>query len=101
MGFYTSHLLYSIVIAEPKAREDKKLKESVIGAVMKNGPEEAVFTIENAQVYVNKFDRTQEERDLDWAIDFWMKKREGIPTINPNKCESCEYGSECINLANK
>ena len=98
MGFDTSQLFYAIIMAEPKAKDDKELTERVIEAVVENGPKEAVLAIESATVYVNKFDSTQAERDLDWAVDFWMKKREAIPTENPNKCKSCEYSSECMNL---
>lgn len=95
MGFETNRLFYAIVIADPKARDDKKLKERVVDAVMRNGPQEAVLTTENARVYLNRFDQTMAEKDLDWAIEFWKKRREAIPTRNPNKCRSCEYNLEC------
>jgi len=95
MGFDTNRLFYAIVIVDPKARDDKKLKKRVVDAVIENGPKEAVLTIENARIYFNKFNQTEAERDLDWAIEFWKKQREAIPTRNPNKCRSCEYNVEC------
>jgi len=101
MGFDTNQLLYAIVMVEPEARDDEELKERVINAVIKvikNGPKEAVLTVENARIYVNKFDHTEAEQDLDWAVEFWTKQRETIPTRNLNKCRSCEYSSECKKL---
>jgi len=53
------------------------------------------LTTENARIYLNKFNQTEAEKDLDWAIEFWKKQREAIPTRNPNKCRSCEYKMEC------
>jgi len=95
MGFDINRLFYAIVMADPKARHDEKLKERVVNAVIKNGPKEAVLTIENARIYFNKFNQTEAERDLDWSIEFWKKQREAIPTRNPNKCRSCEFNAEC------
>ena len=95
MGFDTNRLFYAIVIVDPKARDDEKLKKRVVDAVIENGPKEAVLTIENARIYFNKFNQTEAEQDLDWAIEFWKKQREAIPTRNPNKCRSCEYNVEC------
>jgi hypothetical protein len=56
---------------------------------------EAVLTTENAVIYLNKFNPNEAEQSLDWAIEFWNKQREAIPTRNPNKCKSCEYNVEC------
>ena len=95
MGFDTNRLFYAIVIADPKARDDKGLKKRVVKAIMENGLKEAVLTTENARIYFNKFNQTEAEQDLDWAIEFWRKQREAIPTRNPNKCKSCEYNAEC------
>jgi hypothetical protein len=33
---------------------------------------------------VRKHNREEAEKDLDWAIKFWKKEREAIPTENPN-----------------
>ena len=95
MGFDTNRLFYAIVIVDPKARDDKKLKKRVVDTIMENGPKEAVLTTENARIYFNKFNQTEAEQDLDWAIEFWKKQREATPTRNPNKCKSCEYNAEC------
>jgi CRISPR/Cas system-associated exonuclease Cas4 (RecB family) len=95
MGFDTSRLFYAIVIADPKARDDKELKRKVVEAVIKNGPKEAVLVIENAKISFMKFNQSDAEEDLDWAIDFWKNHREAILTTNSNKCKNCEYKVEC------
>ena len=95
MGFSADRLFYAIVIVNPEARDDKTIKRRVVNTIMENRLEEAVLTTENARIYLNKFNQTEAEKALDWAIEFWKKQREAIPTRNPNKCRSCEYNVEC------
>ena len=61
----------------------------------KNGPKEVGIAIENARIYITKFDQVEANRELDWAVVFWKKKRDAIPTKNPNKCKSCVYNMDC------
>jgi len=95
MGFDINHLFYAIVMADLTTKDVRKLKQNVVDAAIKNGPKEAVLTAENARIYINKFNQKDAEQDLDWAIGFWKKEREAIPTRNPNKCRSCEHNEEC------
>ncbi len=95
MGFDVSRLFYAIVVADRRAKDDDQLKDRVIDAVLKNGQKEAVLTTENAVIHLKEFDPEETELSLDWAIEFWKKQREAIPTSNPNKCRSCEYNEEC------
>jgi len=95
MGFDTSRLFYAIVLADPKARHDRELKRKVVDAVVKNGPKETVLNIENAGIHFHKFNQTDAEKDIDWAIEFWKNSREAISTNNSNKCKNCEYKVEC------
>lgn len=95
MGFDTSRLFYAIIIVDPEARNDKELKQKVVDAVNKNGPREAVMTIEKAIIHLNRFNQTYAERDLDWAIGFWKKSRESMLTKNLRKCKNCGYKVEC------
>jgi len=95
MGFDVSRLFYAIVTADPEARHDRVFNRRAIDAVVKNGPKEAVLNIENAAIHFHKFNPTDGEKDLDWAIDFWKDIREAIPTDNLNKCKNCEYKAEC------
>ncbi|MEM2102347.1 MAG: PD-(D/E)XK nuclease family protein [Candidatus Bathyarchaeia archaeon] len=101
MGFDTSRLFYAIVMVDPKAKVDKKLKYKLVDAVIRNGPKEAVLSIGNAKVYLNKFNSKDAEQDLNWAIEFWENKRQAIPTNNPNKCRNCEYNKKCKETKHK
>jgi len=95
MGFETSRLFYAIVIVNPRAKDDEKLKHRVYQALLENGPKEAVLTTKNAKIYLNRFVSRDAELEVEWAIEFWKKKREAIATKNPNKCQSCEYNEQC------
>ncbi len=98
LGFDTEKLFYAIVIADRRARNDPNLKDNVFEAVMKNGLKKAILPIENAVIYLNKFDEQDAEASLDWAIEFWKAQREAISTTNRNKCRICEYREECKKL---
>lgn len=95
MGFDVSRLFYAIVVADPEARNDRRLKQEVVRAIGTNGPKEAVLNIRNAVIYVQRFDKDDAEKDLDWAIEFWKGSRDAVITSNPKKCVKCEYKVEC------
>jgi len=95
MGFDTSRLFYAIVIADPEAKNDTELKRRVIDAIVKNGPKESALKIEHAGIHFHKFSYEDAEKDLDWAVEFWMNSREAKSTRNMNKCKNCEYRVEC------
>ena len=95
MGFDTSRLFYAIVVADPKTRGSRELRQNVVHTVIQNGPKEAVHSINDAKIYYNKFNRVIAEKDLAWALEFWSKSREAQPTGNQNKCARCEYQANC------
>jgi len=98
LGFDTEKLFYAIVVADRRARDDPNLKDNVFEAVMKNGLKKAILPIENAVVYLNKFDEQEAQSSLDWAMEFWKCQREAISTTNLNKCRICEFREECKKL---
>jgi hypothetical protein len=95
MGFDTSRLFYAIVVADPKTKGNRELRQNVTRIVTMNGPREAVHSINDAKIYFCKFNRICAEKDLAWALEFWSKKREAEPASNQNKCARCEYHAEC------
>jgi hypothetical protein len=95
MGFDTSRLFYAIVVADPKAKGSRELRQNVVHTVIRNGPKEAVHSINDAKIYYNKFNRVIAEKDLAWALEFLSKSREAQPTGNQNKCARCEYQANC------
>lgn len=95
MGFDTSRLFYAIVMADPTTRGSRKLRQNVVKIVVANGPREAEYSIDDAKIYVCKFNLVSAENDLVWALEFWSKSREAEPTSNLNKCARCEYQTRC------
>jgi hypothetical protein len=95
MGFDASKLFYAIVVADSRTRGSRELRQKVVQTVISNGAKEAVYSIGDAKVYCNKFNRVNAEKDLAWALEFWKQSREAEPTSNQNKCAKCEYRAEC------
>jgi hypothetical protein len=95
LGFDISKLFYAIVVADRRAKHNLNLKDNVLEKVKNNGPKNAILPIENAVIYLNKFNEKKATNSLDWAIQFWKKQREAISTNNPNKCRICEYEQKC------
>jgi len=96
MGFDTSRLFYALVVADPKTRGSRKLRQNVMRTIMGNSPTEATHSVDDAKIYFCKFNRTHAEKDLDWALEFWSKNREAESTSNQNKCAKCEYQTYCL-----
>lgn len=99
MGFDTGRLLYAVVVVNPRVEDIDDLKKEIVKRIM-NEPREGVLKLEGACAYVNRFELGEAERDLDWALSFWTKRREAVPTRNPNKCRSCEYAQKCAAATN-
>jgi methionyl-tRNA synthetase len=95
MGFDTNRLFYAIVVADPKTKGSRELRQNVVQTVVRNNSKEAVHSIEDAKIYYNKFNRTSAEKNLAWALEFWNKAREAKLTSNSNKCTKCEYKTNC------
>ncbi len=96
MGFNNSSAEYKIMVFKRKCYECPKLAENVCPILV---PELEVdsYQCENGRVhgYLYPFNRGKIIKDLDWALDFWTKKRETIPTKNAVKCRSCRHKEIC------
>ncbi len=95
LGFNIEKLFYAIVVADRKSKQDPDLKDKVLDAVINIEPQSIVIPIENAVIYLNKFDEQQAKASLEWAIEFWKNQRDAISTTNPYKCRICEYEKDC------
>ncbi len=97
MGFNTSNLRYAIIVADPRNRGNTKLREEALEAIKVNdGSGEGVIRLDDAVVYVEKFDLAMAEQRLDWAIGYWLNRREAKRSENSHKCGCCEYHKECL-----
>lgn len=47
------------------------------------------------KIHLMTYDRTDVLKDVMWAKDYWLKRREAIPTTNPSKCRACEFSAAC------
>jgi CRISPR/Cas system-associated exonuclease Cas4 (RecB family) len=47
------------------------------------------------RLHILSYNRGKVAEDLKWAMDYWLSKREPIPTRNASKCRSCEYALTC------
>ena len=83
------------MVADPKTKGSRELRQNVMRTVVRNDPKEAVFSIDDAKIYLIRFNRDIAEKDIAWALEFWSKKREAEPTSNQNKCARCEYQTKC------
>lgn len=88
-------MYYAIVVADRRSKDDPTLKQRVMDAINENGLKNSIIPIENAVIYLNKFDKQTAESSLDWAIQFWKSQREATPTTNQRKCLVCEYKEKC------
>ncbi len=95
LGFDTAKLFCAIVIADRSAKDDPNLRDNVVMAVEENGLKNAILPMENAVIYLNKFDEQVAQSSLEWAIQFWKGRREAVSTTNLNKCRNCEYQEQC------
>ena len=51
----------------------------------------------NIKTYVYSFDEKSIIKDLDWALQYWNKEREAIPTTDSKKCTNCRFnGKDCL-----
>lgn len=52
----------------------------------------------NVNIYTNKFDIGRTVNELDWAVAFWKKQRDAVPTKKAAKCAVCEFKESCGSL---
>jgi len=95
MGFDTSKLHYVLAVVPPSLKDDEALFQKILNASVKNGPQEARLEMKEASVYIHPYRSGDADQDITWASDFWKGAREAIPTMNKNKCRSCEYKDNC------
>ncbi len=102
LGFDTSFLFYAIVVVPPEMKQEmdflKKIPNLVLDQFIEKAlvvQDESTLALGDVKVFVFKFDSTQPEERLDWALKFWKCERESIKTDNANKCNSCDYKEHC------
>ena len=97
MGFNTDNMHYSIIVADPEQKNQNTLQQEAMDAITENGLQETMLQIQNANIYLQKFNRQAAEKNLEWALQYWQQAREAQRADNPNKCLKCEYQTKCNN----
>ena len=94
MGFNNESTDYRIIVLKRSCHECKKLQDRSCPIFSLDKTDFSCDRGE-AKAFVYPFDKERIIGDLDWAFDFWQKKRQAIPTNNPAKCRGCEYSGKC------
>ncbi|MBI1916365.1 MAG: hypothetical protein HYS12_16780 [Planctomycetes bacterium] len=119
MGFEASELCYGIVLFPRSFRaatpdEGARAKDEKLGALQADGTLGAIYerceaarrslvttrlqrTVVDGdrwKAFLYRYDRGQAEKDLGWALDFWLAAREPIPEMQyPRKCVACPFNA--------
>lgn len=103
LGFETSSLLYSIIIAPLSIEQESTLLNKIPTMIYKKiegyklGYPTSFNDINgtNISAYVYQFELDTAKKNVDWALQYWKEEREAELTKNINKCRSCHYISGC------
>ena len=78
----------------------KELLHQIMIAILDDLPEELEKRY-HGSLRVHRFDYNRQEAigAVTWAQDYWLLRREAVPTKNPLKCKACEFRDLCpLNL---
>ncbi|MGC9014955.1 MAG: PD-(D/E)XK nuclease family protein [Thermoproteota archaeon] len=96
MGWNTNKLKYAIVVASPKLMNNEKLRTISTLALLLKIKDTTISVMEGeVKISIYKFKVEEAVSELEWALGFWKKEREAIPTRKHTKCETCEYKTIC------
>ena len=97
MGFDVSMLKYAIVLTKDRPEEFGVWRDSILNEVQEHisTKEKVVIKIDKCRVFIRKPNLDKAEEELNFALGYWLNKREAIPTKKPSKCESCVYSKYC------
>jgi hypothetical protein len=122
MGFEASELCHGIVLFPRSFRaatldEGVRAKDEKLRALQADGILVAIYerceaarrslvttrrqrTIvegDGWKAYLYRYDRTKAEKELAWALDFWLAAREPIPEMRyPRKCAACPFNAASL-----
>jgi hypothetical protein len=95
MGFDCSDL--NVVVASISQRSEigrGPFLSELLDAIM-NGKTDSFVKKWQCRIRLEPYSRHFVEDRIGWAMDYWLKKREPIPSDNPGKCRSCQQAESC------
>ena len=93
MGFDNSSTLYRIMVFKRDCTDCPRLEDKSCSIF--NGLRSYQCDKGEGMMYTYEFDKGNIVKDLDWAIEFWLKKRDAIPTKVTAKCKVCQHKGLC------
>ena len=94
MGFNNESTDYRIIVLKRSCHECEKLVDRSC-PIFSLDKTDFSCEIGETKAFTYPFDKGRIISDLDWALDFWLNKRQAIPTKNAAKCRVCEYSQMC------
>ena len=95
MGFNNSDTQYRIMVFKRSCFDCPKLSPGSCPIFVGDTTEFQCDKGESIS-FTYQFDRTNIIKDLDWAMNFWLGKREAIPTKVKAKCGACQHKELCV-----
>lgn len=94
MGFDTSSTNYQIQVFKRSCFECPDLTLKVCKIFE---PHRKSYRCDDGEtkIFIRNFNKDTATDDLDWALDYWLKRREAIPSKNPAKCRACQQKINC------
>jgi len=97
IGFRTENLRYALILAPQECKglpEIRSIERSILNS---NGEEiiEKKIAGQIIRAFVTAFKIEEAKKELDWALQYWLKERDAIPTRRPNKCRICSFNGKC------
>lgn len=103
MGFDCSDLMLALVRMKQQALTPPE-RESLLLLVKGALASEATAQLEaryGMKFFLLPHVRSEAEEAVTWAQDYWLRKREAIPTRVEGKCRSCEFNGVCVHSLSK
>ena len=103
MGFECGSLKLSLIRVSRQGITDE-IKEQLLNeaavAFLKGEIDETERRLNDkaggqVKIHILNYDRQDALRDVTWARDYWLMRREAIPTTNQSKCRACEFNAAC------
>ena len=94
MGFNNSDTQYKIMVFKRSCYDCPKLAPGTCPIFV---DDTADFQCDKGECirFIYQFDKAKIVKDLNWAIDFWLGRREAIPTKVKAKCIACQHKELC------
>ncbi len=97
MGLKTENLRYVLILA-PRACKGILEIRNIERAILNGGGGEIIerrIAGQTIRAFVTTFKIEEVKQELEWALDYWLKERDAIPTRRPNKCRVYSFNDKC------